>query len=150
MLGHGGVSALGVNACVMTLPALAAGAAWQQGVVSNKAGHLLRAEVVHLRWATHFGAVVGAGTSMRLRLDSLWLASAGAILLAVAAIRVTPLVEEPWAVGEVLLHRAGSAGDWSEWLPADLARGDRARALAADPRPGREDWYYRSLLASRR
>ena len=41
--------------------ALAAGAAWPQGVVSNKAGRFLRAEVTHLGWAGHFGAVVGAG-----------------------------------------------------------------------------------------
>ena len=41
--------------------ALAAGAAWPQGVVSNKAGRFLRAEVAHLGWAGHFGAVVGAG-----------------------------------------------------------------------------------------
>ena len=41
--------------------ALAAGAAWPQGVVSNKAGSFLRAEVAHLGWAGHFGAVVGAG-----------------------------------------------------------------------------------------
>ena len=31
--------------------ALAAGAAWPQGVVSNKAGRFLRAEVAHLGWA---------------------------------------------------------------------------------------------------
>jgi phosphoglycolate phosphatase len=41
--------------------ALAAGMAWPQGVVSNKAGRFLRAEVAHLGWASHFGAVVGAG-----------------------------------------------------------------------------------------
>ncbi len=41
--------------------ALVAGAAWPQGVVSNKAGRFLRAEVSHLGWAGHFGAVVGAG-----------------------------------------------------------------------------------------
>ena len=41
--------------------ALAAGAAWPQGVVSNKQGKFLRAEVAHLGWAGHFGAVVGAG-----------------------------------------------------------------------------------------
>ena len=41
--------------------ALAAGAAWPQGVVSNKTGRFLRAEVAHLGWAGHFGAVVGAG-----------------------------------------------------------------------------------------
>jgi phosphoglycolate phosphatase len=41
--------------------ALAAGAPWPQGVVSNKAGRYLRAEVSHLGWTPHFGAVIGAG-----------------------------------------------------------------------------------------
>jgi phosphoglycolate phosphatase len=41
--------------------ALLAGAAWPRGVVSNKAGQYLRAEVAHLGWAEHFGAVIGAG-----------------------------------------------------------------------------------------
>lgn len=41
--------------------ALTAGARWPQGVVSNKTGRYLRAEVAHLGWAAHFGAVVGAG-----------------------------------------------------------------------------------------
>jgi phosphoglycolate phosphatase len=41
--------------------ALLAGAGWPQGVVSNKAGSFLRAEVAHLGWSAHFGAVVGAG-----------------------------------------------------------------------------------------
>lgn len=41
--------------------ALAAGAAWPQGVVSNKVGNFLRAEVAHLGWGAHFRAVVGAG-----------------------------------------------------------------------------------------
>jgi len=41
--------------------ALAAGATWPQGVVSNKVGQFLRAEVAHLGWATRFRAVVGAG-----------------------------------------------------------------------------------------
>ena len=45
--------------------ALAAGAAWPQGVVSNKAGRFLRAEVAHLGWAAHFGAVIGAGDAAR-------------------------------------------------------------------------------------
>jgi phosphoglycolate phosphatase len=40
---------------------LAAGAAATQAVVSNKTGRFLRAEVVHLGWTHHFGAVVGAG-----------------------------------------------------------------------------------------
>jgi phosphoglycolate phosphatase len=41
--------------------ALVAGASWPLGVVSNKAGKYLRAEVSHLGWDPHFGAVVGAG-----------------------------------------------------------------------------------------
>ncbi len=40
---------------------LSTGAAARQGVVSNKVGRFLRAEVAHLGWAHHFGAVVGAG-----------------------------------------------------------------------------------------
>jgi phosphoglycolate phosphatase len=40
---------------------LEAGAAWPQGVVSNKAGAFLRREVTHLGWARFFGPVVGAG-----------------------------------------------------------------------------------------
>jgi hypothetical protein len=68
----------------------------------------------------------------------------------VAAIRVTPLTEQPWAVGEVLLHPAGSGGSWGEWLGPAASWPDRARALAADPRRSRADWYYRSLLASSR
>jgi phosphoglycolate phosphatase len=41
--------------------ALDAAAAWPRGVVSNKAGRYLRAEVAHLGWDRHFGAVIGAG-----------------------------------------------------------------------------------------
>ena len=37
------------------------GAAWPQGVVSNKAGAFLRREVGHLGWNGFFGAVIGAG-----------------------------------------------------------------------------------------
>lgn len=41
--------------------ALRAGNRWAHGVVSNKAGRFLRAEVAHLGWAEHFVAVIGAG-----------------------------------------------------------------------------------------
>jgi phosphoglycolate phosphatase len=41
--------------------ALLAGAAWPRGVVSNKAGKYLRAEVAHLGWSPHFASVIGAG-----------------------------------------------------------------------------------------
>lgn len=41
--------------------ALEAGSLWPRGVVSNKAGRYLRAEVLHLGWSAHFGTVIGAG-----------------------------------------------------------------------------------------
>ena len=41
--------------------ALLAAMPWPRGVVSNKAGKFLRAEVLHLGWSPHFGAVIGAG-----------------------------------------------------------------------------------------
>ncbi len=41
--------------------ALAAGAPRPQGVVSNKTGRFLRAEVTHLGWQHHFCTVIGAG-----------------------------------------------------------------------------------------
>jgi phosphoglycolate phosphatase len=40
---------------------LEAGAAWPQGVVSNKAGAFLRREVTHLGWTRFFGSIIGAG-----------------------------------------------------------------------------------------
>jgi phosphoglycolate phosphatase len=40
---------------------LQAGAAWPQGVVSNKAGDFLRREVAHLGWTGFFGSIIGAG-----------------------------------------------------------------------------------------
>ncbi|WP_428488382.1 HAD family hydrolase [Rhodopila sp.] len=40
---------------------LTAGAAWPQGVVSNKAGPFLRREVTHLGWDRFFACVIGAG-----------------------------------------------------------------------------------------
>jgi phosphoglycolate phosphatase len=43
------------------LDALVAGAAWPQGVVSNKTGDFLRKEVAHLGWGGHFQTVIGAG-----------------------------------------------------------------------------------------
>jgi len=43
---------------------LAAGTGWPQGVVSNKTGRFLRAEVRHLGWAGFFGVVIGAGDAV--------------------------------------------------------------------------------------
>ncbi len=50
-----------VNPMPGAAEALLAGGSWPLGVVSNKAGKYLRAEVVHLGWEPHFGAVIGAG-----------------------------------------------------------------------------------------
>ena len=83
--------------------ALAAGAAWPQGVVSNKAGKFLRAEVAHLGWAGHFGAVIGAGDAAADKPD------AAPILLA--------------------LDLMGRAADRSVWYLGDTALDmDAARA----------------------
>ena len=72
----------------------------------------------------------------------------------VAAVRISPVAStDPWAVGEVLLHRSEDPRrglPWDEWLDPGLGWRERKRALAARPRPDREDWYYRVLLASRR
>lgn len=66
----------------------AAGRVAPQGVVSNKQGPLLRAEAVHLGWAGHFGALVGAGDAaadkpdpapMAMALDAMGVTSSPAI-----------------------------------------------------------------------
>jgi 4-amino-4-deoxy-L-arabinose transferase-like glycosyltransferase len=68
----------------------------------------------------------------------------------IVAIRVTPLgAPEPWAVGEILMHLAGAGGAWSEWIEPEGPSRGLARELEAAPRRDREDWYYRSLVASR-
>jgi len=75
--------------------ALAAGTRWPQGVVSNKAGGFLRAEVTHLGWAGYFGTVVGAGDARADKPDP------APILLA--------------------LDRLGHAADPSVWYLGDTA-----------------------------
>ena len=71
----------------------------------------------------------------------------------VAAIRITPVTSrDPWTLGELLLHPAQEASlraPWDEWLDPHLGWPARRAALAAQPRPDREDWYYRKLLADR-
>jgi hypothetical protein len=70
----------------------------------------------------------------------------------VAAIRITPVAsEDAWTLAEVLLHpsTAQDPGGWGEWLDPGLSWDERRAALAHDPRPDREDWYYRTLLADR-
>ena len=71
----------------------------------------------------------------------------------VAALRITPYAStDAWAVGEVLLHPAtdpARRAPWDEWLSPNLDWPDRKRALVAQPRRDREDWYWRLLLAAR-
>jgi hypothetical protein len=68
----------------------------------------------------------------------------------VMAIRVTPVASaDPWTLGEVLVHPAGTRAPWDEWLDPHLGWPDRRRVLRAQPRPDRADWYYRVLLADR-
>jgi hypothetical protein len=70
----------------------------------------------------------------------------------VAAIRLTPVAsDDPWAVGEILLHAAlpkAERAAWDEWLDPNLDWPRRREALAVRPRPDREDWHYRSRLAA--
>jgi phosphoglycolate phosphatase len=83
--------------------ALAAGGAWPQGVVSNKTGKFLRAEVAHLGWGQCFGAVVGAGDAAADKPDP------------------APIV--------LALDRMGRGADASVWYLGDTALDmDAARA----------------------
>jgi hypothetical protein len=71
----------------------------------------------------------------------------------VSALRITPVASaDPWTLGELLLHpaRAPEArAPWDEWLDPHLRWSERREALARDPKPAREDWYWRVLLAAR-
>ena len=68
----------------------------------------------------------------------------------VQALRVVPVEsEEAFRVGEVLLHVAPGREAWDEWLHPGLDWEARRRALVETPRPEREDWYSRLLLAAR-
>jgi phosphoglycolate phosphatase len=85
--------------------ALAAGAPWPQGVVSNKAGRYLRAEVSHLGWTPHFGAVIGAGDASADKPDP------APILLALERLGRTA-ERSVWYLGDTALdmHAARATG----------------------------------------
>ena len=84
---------------------LEAGAPWVQGVVSNKTGRFLRAEVTHLGWDSHFRTVVGAGDAAADKPDP------ASILLALAKLsaRADPGV---WYLGDTAsdMQAARAAG----------------------------------------
>jgi 4-amino-4-deoxy-L-arabinose transferase-like glycosyltransferase len=68
----------------------------------------------------------------------------------VSALRIAPWESaEPWRLGEVLVHGEPARAAWDEWLPPSLDWEARRRALVDEPRPDREDWYSRVLLAAR-
>jgi len=85
--------------------ALAAGAAWRQGVVSNKDGPFLRREVAHLGWSERFVCVVGAGDAAadKPRPESIWMACEALLM------KPGPGV---WYIGDTALdmHAAHAAG----------------------------------------
>jgi phosphoglycolate phosphatase len=76
--------------------ALAAGGLWPQGVVSNKTGRFLRAEVAHLGWQPHFRAVIGAGDAEADKPDP------APIRLALARLGAKP-APEVWYLGDTML-----------------------------------------------
>jgi hypothetical protein len=70
----------------------------------------------------------------------------------VAALRLTPVASgDPWTLAEVFVHPAGGErrSPWDDALDPAWGWRERRRYLAANPRPDREDWYYRRLLAER-
>ncbi|MBN8874797.1 MAG: HAD family hydrolase [Rhodospirillales bacterium] len=103
--------------------ALAAGAPWPQGVVSNKAGDFLRREVVHLGWSAHFGAVVGAGDASSDKPDP------APIHLALARLE-QPATRAVWYLGDTALDmQAARAAGVTAVLIGDAAHdGGVARA----------------------
>jgi len=69
----------------------------------------------------------------------------------VSAVRITPVASaDAWTLGELLLHPARPPemrAPWDEWLDPHLRWSERRKVLARDRKPGREDWYWRFLLA---
>jgi phosphoglycolate phosphatase len=85
--------------------ALAAGGRRPQGVVSNKTGRFLRAEVAHLGWQHHFRTVIGAGDAPADKPDP------APIRMALAELGAAP-GPEVWYLGDTALdmRTARSAG----------------------------------------
>lgn len=84
---------------------LAAGRPWVQGIVSNKTGRFLRAEVAHLGWADFFATVVGAGDAAADKPDP------ASILLALRNLSVVAS-REIWYFGDTAsdMQAARAAG----------------------------------------
>ncbi|MSP29947.1 MAG: HAD family hydrolase [Acetobacteraceae bacterium] len=84
---------------------LQAGAAWTQGLVSNKTGRFLRAEVTHLGWDSHFCSIIGAGDAHADKPDP------APILLALSQLD-TPPDRTIWYLGDTAsdMQAARAAG----------------------------------------
>jgi phosphoglycolate phosphatase len=97
------------------IEALLAGAPWPCGVVSNKAGKYLRAEVAHLGWALHFGSVIGAGDASADKPDP------APILMALAQMGFAA-DRSVWYVGDTALDmRAAQAAGVTAVLAGDAS-----------------------------
>jgi phosphoglycolate phosphatase len=106
--------------------ALAAGQGWPQGVVSNKDGPFLRAEVAHLGWGGHFGAVVGAGDAEADKPD------AAPIRLALARLGMSAS-PEVWYMGDNGLDmQAARAAGVTAVLVGDAAHDGGVDQAASD------------------
>jgi len=81
--------------------ALIAAAPWPAGVVSNKAGRYLRAEVAHLNWTGHFRTVIGAGDAANDKPDP------APILLALGQLGRAPGLDV-WYLGDTALDMAAA------------------------------------------
>jgi 4-amino-4-deoxy-L-arabinose transferase-like glycosyltransferase len=109
-------------------------------VFERVASRRRREERLDLRW-------VGGHPQAVIDHDVIAVALGGRL---VSALRITPWQSsEAWRLGEVLLHVEPGRDPWDEWLPPSLDWEGRRRALVEKPRPEREDWYSRVLLAAR-
>jgi phosphoglycolate phosphatase len=106
--------------------AMTAGAAWPQGVVSNKQGPILRREAEHLGWSPRFGVLLGAGDAVADK------PSPAPVLLALEKLGVAP-GPEVWFIGDTGVDmQAARAAGCSAVLLGDAAHDGGVEALAPD------------------
>ncbi|WP_431285405.1 HAD family hydrolase [Humitalea sp. 24SJ18S-53] len=104
----------------------AAGAVAPLSVVSNKQGHLLRAEATHLVWNGYFETLVGAGDARADKPD------AAPLLLALERMRLPP-GPQVWYVGDTVLDmQAARAAGCSAVLIGEAEHDGGVAAAAPD------------------